>query len=362
MSFDHVIGQQHAKDILRRALEHERLPHAYLFSGPIGVGKEAMALELTRALFCKSDGPKPCDACSNCHRVRKFQHPDFTFLFPSSAKSVEQERDILDSIAANPYMREKPWATPSISIEHIREIRHSATLKPLEGKRVVVIAEADKMTIPAANSLLKVLEEPPPATTLILTASQVNAMLPTILSRCQEIRFGPIPDDEIERALIERQGVEPERARLISRISQGSYRHAIEWLEQSFADRRNDAVEFLRVCLKDPRAQIEWVEAYLKNYEKKDIKEILSLLLLWFRDALMLMQGMDEHLLRLVNFDQRETLNKFVNAFETIDFDTAFAHIEESIQMIERNIQLNLILIVLMSNLRNSFKLKGRTS
>ena len=362
MSFEQVIGQHRAKTILIRALEQNRLSHAYLFSGPAGVGKEAMALELASALFCKAEGERPCGQCSNCRRVRQFQHPDFTFLFPSSAKNVDELREVLDSVVANPYARLKPWASPSISINQIRELRQSAMLKPLEGKRVILIADADKMTNEAANSLLKLLEEPPPFTTLILTASQVNSLLPTILSRCQELRFGPIPDNEIEIALLERQKVDPERARLIARVSQGSYGRAVEWLDESFNERRNEAVEFLRTCLKDPRTQIELVEAYLKQYDKKTIKDMLNLLLIWFRDALLLAQQGDQNLLKLVNFDQLDTLNKFVFAFESIDFDTAFDKIERSIQMIERSIQVNLILLVLMSNLRHALKLKGRTS
>ena len=192
MSFNDVIGQHHAKGILQRALQQDRLPHAILFSGPAGVGKEAMAMELAKAIFCKTDGERPCDECSNCHRIQAFQHPDFTFLFPSSAKSIDEERAVLDSLSRDAYRRDKPWAAPTIGIEQIRELRRQATIKPLEGRRLVIIAEAERMTIPAANSLLKLLEEPPETMHLILTAAKINSMLPTILSRCQQIRFGPL--------------------------------------------------------------------------------------------------------------------------------------------------------------------------
>ena len=359
MSFSTVIGQHRAKGILSKAIENDRVPHAYLFNGPVGVGKEALAIEFAKALFCTGAGEKPCDECSSCRRIHSFQHPDFMFVFPSSAKNVDEVRAILDTVMENPYARQQPWAVPTIGIEQIREIRHTATLKPLEGKRVVIIAEADRMTIPAANSILKILEEPPETMHLILTASRVNGMLPTILSRCQEIRFGPLPDNKVEWALVEKQ-IEPERAKLISRISQGSYSRALEWLDESFNERRDSAVEFLRFCLKDPQSQIELVETLLRQYDKKVIKDILSLTLMWFRDALMLMEQGEQAERHLVNVDQLETLKKFVGAFESIDFQTAFAEIENSISMIERSIQMNLILIVLMTKLRDVLKLKGR--
>ncbi|MBN1480757.1 DNA polymerase III subunit delta' [candidate division KSB1 bacterium] len=359
MSFSVVIAQHRAKSILSRAIEHNRVHHAYLFSGPLGVGKEALALEMAKALFCKSEAEKPCNACANCRRIKTFQHPDLVFIFPSSAKNVDEERAILDSVVANPYRRDKPWATPTIGIEKIREIRHITTLKPLEGRRVVIIAQADKMTIPAANSLLKILEEPPDTMHLILTASHVSSMLPTILSRCQEIRLGPLPDNEIEKALIEREKIEPEYAKLYSRISQGSYSRALEWLDESFGKQRERAVEFLRCCLKDAKSQIDLVEHLVRSTDVKTIKDILSLILLWFRDALMLLEhGKAEQY--IINFDQLETLDRFISAFDFIDFPAAFMHVENSIQMVERNIQINLILFVLMSKLRAVLQLKGR--
>jgi DNA polymerase III subunit delta' len=359
MSFNTIIGQHRAKGILCRALDHQRVAHAYLFTGPDGVGKEALAVEFAKALLCKSQDERPCDDCTVCSRISHFQHPDFTFLFPSSSKTVADERAVLDSVTAHPYRRRRPWAAPTISIEQIRELRRSAILKPLEGRQVAIIAEADKMTIPATNALLKLLEEPPDTLFLILTASQANSLLPTILSRCQEIRLGPLPDNEIERALVEREGMAPERAQLLARISQGSYSRALEWAEESFNERREQAVDFLRCCFKDAKSQIELVESFAQGNDKKLVKDVLSLLLMWFRDALILHGRSADGQKYLVNIDNLETLKKFVSAFESVDFDAAFLEIEQSIQMIERNIHLQLILIVLMIKLKNSMKLKG---
>lgn len=360
MSFSRVIGQQRAKDILRRALEHQRTAHAYLFSGPEGVGKEALAVEFAKALLCQSEDERPCDECLNCRRASTFQHPDFTFLFPSSAKTVDEDRGVLDSLMAQPYLRLRPWAAPTIGIEQIRALRRNANLKPLEGRQVVVIADADRMTNGAANALLKLLEEPPATLTLLLTVTQTGSLLPTITSRCQEIRLSPLTDNEIEWALVEREGMDPARAQLLARVSQGSYRRALEWAAEDFNQRREDVLAFLRACLRDPYTQITLIESLTPPSERKRVKEMLSLMLMWFRDAMIIDEriGADER--HLVHVDYYTILLKFVAAFESIDFDAAFAEIEQSIQMIDRNIQIQLVLIVLMNRLNRFMKLKGR--
>jgi DNA polymerase-3 subunit delta' len=363
MGFERIINQKRPKEILARALEHKRVPHAYLFNGPEGVGKEALAIELAKALFCKSAQTRPCGECSACRRVGAFNHPDFIYLFPmpKSAKA-EEEREILESLSHDAYARKKPWANPTISIDRIRELRHISTLKPLEGLRVVVVAEADKMTQEAANSLLKILEEPPPAMHLILTTNKLNALLPTIVSRCQEIRFESLPDAEIEQSLIDKKLTSPENAAIISRISQGSFSRALEWIGEDLEERRNSVIEFMRTCLKDDLAQIEFVEEFARSFDKRAIKDILSLSLVWLRDALVLLNSTDRLAASqrlVVNIDKLDLLEKFISAFEKIDFDLAFTSVERSIELIDRNVQLNLILFVLLSRLQKAFIIKG---
>ncbi len=97
--FERIIGQSRPKDILQRALKNDRIPHAYLFSGPEGVGKEAMAIELAKALYCTDTENRPCNSCSNCQRIGAFEHPDIHFLFPApKSATIDDERQILDSL------------------------------------------------------------------------------------------------------------------------------------------------------------------------------------------------------------------------------------------------------------------------
>lgn len=362
MNFDRIIGQQRARDILIRAIEHKRVPHAYLFNGPEGVGKQALAIEFAKALYCSSEVQKPCNQCSNCKRVNNFEHPDFQFIFPApKTASVDEERQVLDSVAKNPYSRSKLWASPTIGIDRIRELRRISNLKPLEGLRVVIITNAHNMTAEASNSLLKILEEPPEFMHIVLITSRINTLLPTIISRCQEIRFSILSDNEIEKALIEREQIDTQKAEVISRISQGSYGNALLWLDEEFEARRELTLDFLRTCLKTPASQFELIDQLTQKYDKKVIKDILSLILIWFRDSMYYLNGDENIKKQIVNVDKIDTLQKFVSTFERIDFENIFQKIENSIQLLDKNVQLNLLLFVLLTHLQDSLFVKGRT-
>ncbi|MBN2001275.1 DNA polymerase III subunit delta' [candidate division KSB1 bacterium] len=357
MSFNNVIDQDRPKEILSRAIFQNRVAHAYLFKGPEGVGKEAMAFEFAKAIFC-SAGNKPCGSCRHCTRLNHFTHPDFIFLFPMPKNVTDDDhRRILNSIMREPYFRLKPWAGPVIGIERIRELRRVCNLKPFEGKRIILIAEADKMTAEASNSLLKILEEPPPFTHIILTTANVNRLLKTIISRSQAIDFGLISDQKIQQAL-EDKGVENARAQLLARMCQGNYTRALEWLETNVEQRRDLAVELIRKCLRDQFEHIRFVKELLERNEKQELRDILRLLLVWFRDALVVSNEPHKGKEQVINIDKFDTLIKFVNTFKEIKYELAFSEIENSIEMLDGNIQINLLFIVLLLKLQKVFVFK----
>src|SRR5512139_1361138 len=217
MPFDAVLGQQQAIHQLRTALRSGHLAHAYLFSGIEGIGKCMAAIAFAKALNCQTHADDFCDDCAACRKTEKQLHPDIFF--------IEPDKNI-------------------IKIEQVRDIQKKIIFKPLEGrKKVVIIDQAEKLNLHAANCLLKTLEEPPDDTVLILVASTALPLLPTILSRCQSIRFAPLGVESL-RSFLERRGGS-ENAGFIAAFAQGSIKRALVLLETAFLSRRKEIIELL---------------------------------------------------------------------------------------------------------------------
>jgi len=194
-----VIGHPRIHDVLTRSVAAGRVPQTLLFAGPAGVGKFTTAVTLAQALNCPhvTDGV-PCGTCHTCDRITNGRFSDVI---------VVDKGDYA-----------------SISIKVVREkILALIGYRPFEGrKRVFIVDEADDLTWEAQDSLLKTLEEPPPAAVLILVATSPDAMKATVLSRCRRLRFGTLSDDEVARVLVEKMSMDPASARSRAAIAGGS--------------------------------------------------------------------------------------------------------------------------------------------
>lgn len=203
MGWTEIRGQPLALQILQAHLRQQRIAPAYLFAGPEGVGKRLTALELAKALNCQQpDGP--CGQCPHCRRIIRQIHPDVHLLIPTGALGV-------------------------IHMEEIRQVLGRIALRPFMGQyQAVIIDGADRLTEEAANSLLKSLEEPPSQTRFVLLTSQPSSCLPTIVSRCQLIRFQRLPPSVIVELLVRHQTCDAPTAEHVSRLAQGSCARAAE--------------------------------------------------------------------------------------------------------------------------------------
>lgn len=356
MAFENIIGQHRVRSFFEKALQNGRLSHAYLFVGERGIGKEAMALELAKALLCEKAGGCAQQSCPDCSRVAKLSHPDLHFIFPAPAKiKADEQSQIIESVVTNPYLRTEPWANPTISIDRIREIRRKSAYKSFEGRgRVVIIVDAERMSEAGANAVLKILEEPPDKMYLLMPSSRPNLLLPTITSRCQIIKFEPLKVEEIERALRNSQNIDEDKARLTARLASGSYRRAIELLDEDLQEMHARSLEFFRKSVQDEFVQILYVEEVLNAVQRdlKKIKDLLSFLRIWFRDAMLVMETggqQEEFLIYAKDFD---VLKNFSQKFPKADLPGAVRAIEDSLEQMNRNVQINLILIVLLNRLR----------
>lgn len=200
-----ISGHEFQREILRRAAAENVVSHAYLFSGPDGVGKRLVALEFAGILNCKSGGKNPSGcACGSCRKVEKGIHPDVVTVEFAGVKNIK--------------------------VDQVREeIEEKLYLKPFEGRfKVVIVDEAEKLNNSAQNAFLKTLEEPPPASIIILVTSRPGVLLPTIRSRCQPLTFSALPERYIAEMLTEKGGLSPEVAELYARVSSGSLGAALK--------------------------------------------------------------------------------------------------------------------------------------
>ena len=236
--FTHLIGNEPVKLTLRRLLKKGRVPNSLLFAGPDGVGKRQFAIEVAKAFLCvePADG-EPCGTCSACKRAD-------VFVFPKSEKSDDYDlvffSDHPDLGTVIPFRR-------NVRIGAIRALEREANFRPYEAQaRFFIVDDAEKMADPAANALLKTLEEPAPTTYIILITSRPDSLLPTIRSRCQTVRFAPVAETEIEEFLIRDRAFSHDEARLAARASRGSVGRALSVNAATFAAARQRMLDVLR--------------------------------------------------------------------------------------------------------------------
>ncbi len=260
MAIAEIIGQERALTLLRQALATGRVSHAYLFRGPEGVGKRTTALAVAAALNCpEATEGEACGLCLSCGKVSRALHPDVHTLAPQGA---------------------------AFKIEQIRELTEEVSRSPYEGRRKVFILEgAERMTEQAQNALLKTLEEPTATTHLILISSQPAALLPTVLSRCQEVVFGPVPTEALGEYLERQRGMDQARAALVAALAEGSVGRALTMDPEALRDRRDRIVQETWEALRGgPLGILRQAEAWAKN--RNDLPDSLTLLWSWFRDLL----------------------------------------------------------------------------
>ena len=350
MTLEDVIGQGRVKEILSAAVRSDRLPHALLFHGPEGVGKDAMALELAKHINCSHP---PCHTCPSCLKISRGQHPDVLLVLPvPSSLKPDEIGSLIQEKSQQPYGTIAFTKPSSISIKAVRELQKILSYAPFEGKRkVAILSDADKMTLDAANAFLKTLEEPPPETLIILTTAKIHALLQTVLSRCQKLRFDPLSDEEIEKALIDHLHAAPLTARLASRLAIGNYGMAREFIEEDISTRRQEALDVLKSGASGGPAQaIEMTESLLHRFNIDELKSVLNLSLLWLRDLLSLSENRDAK--AIANIDRLDELNEWSRTYPPSEIHKWIEGIKETLNLIDRNVNQQLALTNLMLSFR----------
>jgi DNA polymerase-3 subunit delta' len=329
--FSKLIGNDDVKESLRRLLTGGRVPGSLLFTGDSGIGKKLFALELAKALNCRHrDGVEACDVCSSCHRISRSTFPPFGSEVDNRERMIWSEHaDVAMVRSFKQIIRVKP----------MRELEREANFRPFEGAaRVFIVEDADTMNDQAANALLKTLEEPPPTSHLILTTSNPTALLATIRSRCQIIRFAPIAAAEVEMFLIEGKGLPASDARLLARTAQGSIGRALAGDIESYRERRGAMLEVLRaLTVTNDRAQVmRSAEALAGAKDRHEFEARLEALEILIRDAWAV--GLERPSETIVNGDLLKELQQIAAAMSSAQAAAWLCKIEELRGTLEVNI------------------------
>ncbi|MDI1243381.1 MAG: DNA polymerase III subunit delta' [bacterium] len=315
--FDNLIGNDDTKALLQRLAVNGRVPQSMLFAGPEGVGKKLFAFELARMLLCADGG---CGKCSVCSRIGVFDIPkpekgeDYDAVFLSDHPDVGM---------VLPYRR-------NLRVGAIRELEREAHFRPFEAdKRIFVINDAEKMNDSSANALLKTLEEPPSTTYLVLIASRPDSLLQTIRSRCQNIRFAPVPVSEIEKHLIAASRLSPDDASLAARVSGGSVGRALGLEINWFRQVRDSMVEVIRAGLMTGNISSMLQTSELMNDAKnKDrYEDTIGILESLVRDVFALSKGAER--LSIANADIAKSLLELSSGATTEKIERWITEIEE---------------------------------
>ena len=334
MPFLDLIGHERPTAILKASILHDRVAHAYLFFGEDRIGKRLAALRFAQAINCEIDygpgGPDACGACRSCRQIEARTHPDFLLIEP------DQEQ-----------------ANPQIKIEQIRELEQQLVYHPLVGRRkVCLIDEADRMTPGAANALLKTLEEPPDHSLLLLITSRPSALLATVRSRCQGIRFVAPARADVETALKTTRRIPPADARFLAMVTQGRIGEA---LETDLAATRVQQDEFSTLTsAKSLQSVATLLTAAEALYRSDRAPEALEWIVRWIRDLILVSVGADpDHLLNRDRLPQLEEAGRGLRPDALLDL---LADIETIQQAATRNVNLQMALETILLRLRDAIK------
>jgi DNA polymerase-3 subunit delta' len=331
MVWERIRGHDAARDQLLAAHRRGRLAHAYLFVGPPGVGKRLFAVEFAKALLCDRP-PAPltaCDACPSCAQVAAETHPDFF-----TVRTPEDKHEL--------------------PVEDMHEFCGKLALKPARGPRKVgVVEDADDFNESSANCFLKTLEEPPPGSVLILLATSAELQLPTILSRCQVVRFHPLPDDALRLVLADHGVADEPRAERLARLAGGSPGQALALNDDALWAFRETLLNGVTAARPDPvgfaAAWARFVEDAGKESaaQRERASLVLRLLMDVLRSALRLAVGAGDD----ADPTEREKLRRLAERAGPDHLADLLEACAEADYQIDRKVQLVLVIESLVDKL-----------
>jgi len=359
--FDKIIGQENVKVIIRSMIETDKFPHAILLAGPYGTGKSETAFEIARILLCENGTVSGCDSCSSCKRARNLEHPDLHLLFPFKAppQKLSDFEKWSDELTAHKKVLGDDYYSPviyekgrQIVDERVSEVQERLFETSFEGgKKVCIIILAERLNTKTANTLLKILEEPPRDVFFILTTERISSVLPTIISRCSVVRFRRINSKEIEDYLKEKGITDNGKLQSVSAASDGSLKRANALAFTETADYNKKTLEFFQTIASCPPDDVlNYAAPFIWSRDIAETEELLNGFAYYTKQLFEKRYGLTDR------FDNTSNvLDSLIIKADTKSVKKIADKIEASFDMLGRNVNIALILSSLFYEINDVF-------
>lgn len=362
--WDSIVGQEKPKNLLSKIVSSNKIPHAFLFVGPEGVGKYFTAIRFSQLLNTETGHEFSTDNTVS-NKIAHHSEPYIKYILPLprgknetssdspleklSKETLDQIRSDMDAKIKNPYYDIKIQGANFIKISSIREIKRFLAIDFDEIKyRVILISDADLMNDEAQNALLKSLEEPPNGVIFILLTSKKDKLLETIVSRCWTITFEPLKSDEIVSILVKYFGIDESEAKATALFANGSVYKALEFLKHEFSLLKSRVINILRFSLASKyHSAVKEIQPLLSDQSGDTLRLLIQLITFWFVDVLKNKNQIDDYFFR----EDAETMKKFNLRFTEVNIDNLVERLGYIEQAIGNNVNLNILALNLIFEL-----------
>ena len=315
MPFKDIKGQDKPINFLQESIKQQQLAGAYLFLGPDGVGKAMAAKILAKAVNCLEAESDACEKCSSCIKIEKNQHPDIHLINAGNPEDDEE--------------------TGAIKIEDIRQLHREINLRPFEAKKkVFIIDNAHQLTAEGANALLKILEEPPKNSLIILISSKFSRLFKTIISRCRIVKFSTLPRKELEATLKNEYHLLYDQAHFLAYLAEGRLGAALSLKDTDILREKNMLID-------DFVAADSSHLDHLAAKDRESLRRYLNLLAVWLRDIYLVKSGLPHA--EIINLDRKEQLLKLMSHYTYSELDEALKFVSQALLYLEQNVNAKLI-------------------
>ncbi|MCM8800620.1 MAG: AAA family ATPase [Candidatus Omnitrophica bacterium] len=317
MALSQIKGQDRTIRFLKEYIKKSDLQRGLLFIGPEGIGKKSVAINLAKAINCQQAQDDSCDLCLNCTRIDKRQYPDFFLIEDSESESIK--------------------------IDQIRQLKTQIYLKPYEAKiKVFILDNVHNLTSEAGNAILKILEEPPQKSLIILITSTPYLLFKTIISRCQIFRFYPLKRTALKEMLIKEYKLDTYQAHFLAYFFEGRIGKTLTLKDTDILNYKNRIIdEFLSEKIGDSQR--------ISFGNRQDLRNYINILLSWFRDLYLIKTGIRHS--EIINIDRLDILLKTMNKYSFIELDQIINFLSDSLLYLEQNVNPKLLISAIKTEL-----------